>query len=69
MKKVTEKDYLLEIERVARLIAYYKHDDKSLEDCRKAITCAIKSLDNMRAKTAKNKSEQEAKRYKALMRI
>jgi chloramphenicol 3-O-phosphotransferase len=67
MKTATEKDCLLEIEKQARLICDYKHDYKSLEDCRKALSAALFTLAEIRANKEKLKTAREAERYRKKM--
>lgn len=59
-EKLTEKDCLLELERVCRIIAYSRVDDgKDLAFCRKTITGVLEKLAQIRKEKAE-KAEARA---------
>lgn len=68
-KAITEKDCLLEIERMARLIAFSKQDEADLTVCRKALIPALNKVAELRAIKAAEQAEKEAKAYAEKMGV
>ena len=68
-KKVSEKALLLEVERCARLLVYYKQDANSLNDFKKQLNYALEALSNLRAGKEKERQEREAAREKSRLGI
>jgi hypothetical protein len=79
MSKLTEKDCLLEIERTARLMSFYKQDSNDAENFKqdsndaenfkKNIKCTLSKLDEIRKIAADKKAEREAAAYRRKMGI
>lgn len=69
MKKRTEKDCLLEIERMVRLAMKYEVDEDFLKQIRTTTQCAIKELDFIRRVAAERKEATKANNYAKKMGI